>query len=160
MRQTNVAAAQINHESQSVFEELERVKAERDAYYHKLMKVRNRIEMGKNERKNAMEHSLEGLSNSFHLVQQEICQQQETISDTQNMSHNLIHDQNEGDQSEFLHPDAQRNVRSVNQIVKTPGIPLDQQSYPSLEAKSNTELCTFQHDFVDMNGRPNVANAM
>jgi len=59
-----------------------------------------------------------------------------------------------------LHPDAQRNVRSVNQIVKTPGIPLDQQSYPSLEAKSNTELCTFQHDFVDMNGRPNVANAM
>ena len=73
MRRTNVAAVQMSHESKSVFEELERVKAERDEYYNKLMKVRHRIEMGKDQRKNAMEYSLEGLSNSFHLVQQEIC---------------------------------------------------------------------------------------
>ncbi len=32
---------------QSIFEELERVKAERDAYYNKLVQVRNRIEMSK-----------------------------------------------------------------------------------------------------------------
>ena len=63
-----MAAEQMNHESQSVFEELEKVKAERDSYYNKLMKVRNRIEMGKDQRKNALEHSIEGLSNSFHLV--------------------------------------------------------------------------------------------
>ena len=40
--------ATANEMQQSVFEELEKVKAERDLYYEKLMKVRERIESGKN----------------------------------------------------------------------------------------------------------------
>ena len=42
--------ATANEMQQSVFEELEKVKAERDLYYEKLMKVRERIESGKNQR--------------------------------------------------------------------------------------------------------------
>jgi len=43
----------MNQFSQSVFDELQRVKAERDLYYAKLLKVRKRIEMGRSQRVNA-----------------------------------------------------------------------------------------------------------
>ena len=40
--------------SQPVFDELQRVKAERDLFYEKLMRVRSRIEQGKGQRQQAM----------------------------------------------------------------------------------------------------------
>ena len=42
----------MNQLSQSVFDELQKVKAERDLYYAKLLKVRKRIELGKTQRVN------------------------------------------------------------------------------------------------------------
>lgn len=41
-----------------MFDELQKVKAERDLYYDKLMKVRERIENGKNQRSNNTQSSI------------------------------------------------------------------------------------------------------
>ena len=48
----NLSQEEIKQMSQPVFDELEKVKAERDIYFAKLMRVRDRIEQGKDERFN------------------------------------------------------------------------------------------------------------
>ena len=55
---------ELNQFSQSIFDELQRVKAERDLYYDKLLKVRNRIEQGKGQRLRATADSIRFQNNS------------------------------------------------------------------------------------------------
>ena len=52
--QRNLSQKDVKEMSQPVFDELQRVKAERDLFYEKLMRVRSRIEQGKGQRQQAM----------------------------------------------------------------------------------------------------------
>ncbi len=111
---------EMNQFSQSVFDELQRVKAERDLYYAKLLKVRKRIEMGRSQRVNANSRvgsRVTDMSGDFFVAQFDLKKDEDKTSQAKNPT-KVPSENAQQYQTDFICFDDLRNVRSVNQISK------------------------------------------